>query len=175
MHDPYVLVDGGYHRWCHTMSASRLNVNPDFIAWRKRLESVRKDIEDVFGILKGRFRILKLPLMFHKKAQIDNIVHCCVALHNMLRDWDGLTVWENEVDWRGADSLFCAANDDLGIPVVNGREVAPSADYSYLDSSIDSLVETRVEEGADFFELQRKLLKHFTIASAKNLLVWLRS
>ncbi len=94
-HDPYVLDDGGCHRWHRTISSCRLNVDPDFIAWRKRLESMMKDIEYVFGILKGRFRILKLPLMYHKKEEIDNIVHFCAALLNMLREWDGLTVWEN--------------------------------------------------------------------------------
>lgn len=53
----YVIVDGGYHQWRVTMSASRLDPDSDIIAWRKQMESVRKDNEDVFGLLKGRFRI----------------------------------------------------------------------------------------------------------------------
>ena len=48
----YVIVDGGYHRWKATMSASKLITDENFAAWRRRMESVRKDIEDVFGILK---------------------------------------------------------------------------------------------------------------------------
>jgi hypothetical protein len=32
----------------------------DDIRWNKWLESMRKDIERVFGILKARFRILKV-------------------------------------------------------------------------------------------------------------------
>jgi hypothetical protein len=42
---------------------------------------MRKDIEDTFGILKGRFRILKLPIIFHKKEQIDNVgaLRLCLA------------------------------------------------------------------------------------------------
>ena len=67
IYDPYVLVDGGYHRWRHTISASRRIVRPEFVAWRKRVESVRKDIEDVFGVVKGRFRILKLLILLQKK------------------------------------------------------------------------------------------------------------
>jgi hypothetical protein len=129
--DSYLLVDGGYHRWRHTISASRHNVDPDFVAWRKRLESVRKDIEDVFGILKGRFRILKLPILYQKKEYIDNVVHCCVALHNMLRDWDGLSVWEGDADWKGRDSVFIPEEEEeCGMPLVRGREIAGNEDFS---------------------------------------------
>jgi hypothetical protein len=61
-----LLVDGGYyHGWIRKILASKHNVDPDFVVWRKRLEYVRKDIEDVFGILKGRFGILKLPIKRH--------------------------------------------------------------------------------------------------------------
>ncbi len=48
----FVIVDGGYHRWKATMSASKLVSDPNFLAWRERMESVRKDIECVFGVLK---------------------------------------------------------------------------------------------------------------------------
>jgi hypothetical protein len=41
----YVIVDGGYHKWKATISASRHGDGYDFNAWRKGLESVRKDIE----------------------------------------------------------------------------------------------------------------------------------
>ena len=57
----YCIVDGGYHRWATAMSASRLIVEENFVLSRKRMESVRKDIEDIFEVLKGRFRVLKLP------------------------------------------------------------------------------------------------------------------
>ena len=39
---PYAIVDGGYHKWRHLMSASRLISDPDFVAWRERLESIHK-------------------------------------------------------------------------------------------------------------------------------------
>ena len=41
----YVIVDGGYHKWKATMSASRHVGGPDFTQWREQLESVRKDVE----------------------------------------------------------------------------------------------------------------------------------
>lgn len=57
---PYVIVDGGYHRWRHLMSASRNNSTPEHRAFRKQLESIRKDIECAFGILKGLHSTLHL-------------------------------------------------------------------------------------------------------------------
>jgi hypothetical protein len=35
-----------------------------------QLESVRKDVECFFGILKRRFRILKMPIQFHKQEEV---------------------------------------------------------------------------------------------------------
>ncbi len=100
---PYAIVDGGYHRWRHLMSASRLISDPDFVAWRKRIESARKDIERAFGILKGRCRILKLPMRLKTKEQIDDVVKTCVGLHNMLHDWDDRGKWECGVEWGEQD------------------------------------------------------------------------
>jgi hypothetical protein len=172
--DPYLLVDGGYHKWRHTITASRLNVDPDFILWRKRLESVRKDIENVFGKLKGRFRILKLPLSYHNKDDIDNIVHCVAGLHNMLHDWDDLSLWEKDVDWAGEDSYFDDEDESL---TINGRRITRTTDYSIFGANYlrQRLVETRAEESATFFDLVNKLVTHFKVASSKNIVTWLRS
>jgi hypothetical protein len=56
----YLICDGGYHAWPCLMSPSTKGL-PDSpeMRWTKNLESVRKDIEGVFGILKIRFRFLK--------------------------------------------------------------------------------------------------------------------
>ena len=41
-----------------------------------------------FQRLKARFRILKTPLSFHDKKQIDDLFFTCVTLQNLLLDWD---------------------------------------------------------------------------------------
>ena len=58
----YVICDGGYHRWRQTMSPFKNGLASDVAGWRwnKWLESNRKDVECTFGILKARFRILKV-------------------------------------------------------------------------------------------------------------------
>ena len=51
---------------------------------------MRKDVESTFGILKGRFRILKSGVRLHKIETTDKIWLTCCALHNMLLEVDGL-------------------------------------------------------------------------------------
>lgn len=48
-----------------------------------RCESVRKIIERVFGMLKKRFRILRLPMLVKKMSEVEEIVKVCCVLHNM--------------------------------------------------------------------------------------------
>jgi hypothetical protein len=57
--------------------------------WSAKVESVRKDIEGVFGILKVRFKFLKNFNSLHKQSAIDDAFVTCCILHNMLLESDG--------------------------------------------------------------------------------------
>lgn len=50
----------------------------------KRLESVRNDVEGLFGRLKGRFGMLKTTVLFNEPVNIDNAWFTCCIPHNML-------------------------------------------------------------------------------------------
>jgi hypothetical protein len=68
----YLICDGGYHqcRCMHSLSKHcEHQQDVDTAAWSKHVESVLnlKDIKCCFGILKGRFRILKMPALFEHK------------------------------------------------------------------------------------------------------------
>jgi Plant transposon protein len=65
---------------------------------------MRKDVKCTFGILKGRFRILKTGIRLHKINSVDQLWCTCCALHNMFLEYDGLSKnWENGVqsEWQG--------------------------------------------------------------------------
>ena len=47
---------------------------------------LRKDVECTFGILKKRFRVLKLTLFFKDMRDIDHVFVTCCILHNILLD-----------------------------------------------------------------------------------------
>ena len=65
---------------------------------------MRKDVECTFGILKGRFRILKTGIRLHGTDAADKIWMTCCALHNWLLEVDGLSEgWESGTrsEWEG--------------------------------------------------------------------------
>jgi hypothetical protein len=85
--------------------------------WLKWIESMRKDIECTFGILKGRWRILKSGVRISGVVNIDKVWFTCCALHNWLLEivrlngqWRGgvqLSDWERELgglDFAGLPS-----------------------------------------------------------------------
>ncbi|CAN0178702.1 unnamed protein product [Ascophyllum nodosum] len=86
----YLIVDNGYHKWRVLQEPSKYPTTPEDTQYSKQLESTRKDVECFFGILKGRFRILKLPLLYRSKEAIDNVFFTSCILHNMLHEYDGM-------------------------------------------------------------------------------------
>ena len=77
---------GGYHKWAAKQAAAKADTNADYAAWWKQMESVRKDIECLFGRLKARWRMIKTPITFHNKYDIDKAFFTFVALQNILHD-----------------------------------------------------------------------------------------
>ena len=68
------------------------------------MESVRKDVECTFGILKIRFQILKNGIEYHHEDTVEQIFKTSCILHNMILDFDcqDITEWEN-VNWIKED------------------------------------------------------------------------
>jgi DDE superfamily endonuclease len=91
----WLLVDNGYLAHPTTVppiktTNSRAEIR--FLAW---LESLRKDVECTFGILKGRWRILKTDVRLHGVEAAHKIFSTCCAPHNWLLEEDGLDErWE---------------------------------------------------------------------------------
>jgi hypothetical protein len=50
----------------------------------KKQESVRKDVERAFGVLKSRFAILTNGCRLWKLSEITNVMITCIILHNMI-------------------------------------------------------------------------------------------
>ena len=70
---------------------------------------MRKDVECTFGILKGRWRILKTGIRLAGVENADKIFLTCCAVHNWLLDVDGLSEpWDGGV----ATSTTAAGGQD---------------------------------------------------------------
>ncbi len=98
MKGAYVIVDNGYLEWSSTIPPFKNSSSRSEIRFSQWLESLHKDVECTFGILKNRWRILKTGIPMHNTEVADNVWLTCCALHNMLLNVDGLsTGWQDGV------------------------------------------------------------------------------
>jgi hypothetical protein len=101
----HLICDGGYHHWNHMICGFKQSDEEQRTLFSCQLESVRKDVECCFGILKMRFQILANPIQYHDKnlkkyiSKINNTVWTCVILHNLLLAYDGLDKLWTEDDY----------------------------------------------------------------------------
>ena len=69
----WFIVDNGYLSWSCTIPPSGNGTTYEIIRFSEWLESMRKDIECTFGIMKCRFAILKYGLRFQNIAKCDEM------------------------------------------------------------------------------------------------------
>jgi DDE superfamily endonuclease len=125
MKGAYVIVDNGYLEWSTTVPPIKSTANGAEMRFSEWLESLRKDVECTFGILKGRWRVLKSGIRVHNMEVADNIWLTCCALHNMLLDVDGLSkAWKNGV--RSHWELESGEFGDDDIPFAIRRLIDPN-------------------------------------------------
>jgi hypothetical protein len=83
----YLICDNGYLRWptsiCPYTHADKTSMEGYFST---NLESVRKDVECVFGIMKKSWKILDCGLKFRSMAVCEKIFFTCCCLHNEMLD-----------------------------------------------------------------------------------------
>uniref|UniRef100_A0A0D3ACP7 Protein ALP1-like n=1 Tax=Brassica oleracea var. oleracea TaxID=109376 RepID=A0A0D3ACP7_BRAOL len=63
----YYLTDGIYPEWETFIKSIRLPQTPKHCLFASTQESVRKDVERVFGVLQSRFAVVKNPAIIWKK------------------------------------------------------------------------------------------------------------
>jgi len=160
----YLLADGGYLRW-RCLQCPRNHDSRQFVRqWSSALESVRKDVECTFGILKGRFRILKVPFDFEHETHIDNVFYTCCVLHNQIQRSQGFAdVWREEHDWRGM--MGCLPESARGVRKVGVGQhlrVYANTDTSYVGGLWGALgVDDDADEVHQWTALGEGLAMHY--------------
>jgi hypothetical protein len=142
----YVIVDNGYLKWSTTVPPIKHSCQRSEIRFSQWLESLRKDVECTFGILKGRWRVLKSGIRVHNTEAADNIWFTCCALHNLLLDVDGLSVgWDSGVpsSWEGEIGNF----EPDAIPAAIRRLISPDVIRTYDQSSVGYRTGTSTGDG----------------------------
>ena len=179
----YLLCDNGYLNWVILQCPSTSIADGPLYHWSKRLESVRKDIECVFGRLKIRYSILKNRLRLHYKADIDKVFRVCCILHNMLLVNDGWNEYINDSsNWLFFSDLADDEIDNMFSRPRNNNDVVIS------DDDIRAQINSHGSNGVTFDgtnysnnivhsrsrdELRQLLVKHFEIAYNKNEIAWM--
>jgi hypothetical protein len=149
------LCDGGYHKWITAICGAKHAEEPDLKAFSGLCESVRKDVECLFGILKKRFRILGVASLAHDADNINDVVKVCSVLHNMLLVHDGLAAaGDEDTDWKQVDEGE-ARSFGVNLGELNTFVVGSHAAYNDVD-------QVEVDEGWD--NKRRGLVRHYALA-----------
>ena len=167
------------------------------IRFSEWLESMRKDVECAFGILKGRWKCLKYGVRLAGYKPCDKLWLTCCALHNMLLEIDGLSkkweegvssYWETEVD--DFETLPFALKR-LNLPsdkrvydvsgVGLGNDVIRSPIISEIElPNVQMMVDRQLEHPHEVIAVKdlplsvfrQKLIRHFNIAFQRNEISW---
>ena len=156
------------------------------IRFSEYLESTRKDIECAFGILKGRWRVLKTGVRLHGVLKCDQVFFTCLALHNMLIEVDGLS---DEGLWRGEWGLHDNIADVLNhVPETILRLLNPDKlreyDCSVIGSNTEGYQSIKAKQplaysnvpidikSLSFETFMNELIIHFNICFEKRILKW---
>lgn len=135
----YYLADGIYPSWCTFVKSIKKPKTRKHIEFAKVQEAARKDIERAFGVLQSRFAIVRGPARFWDKKTLNNIMTCCVILHNMIIE-----------DERDMNLEFFY--DNVGSRVKPGRD--PDRIQAFLQTY------RQIEDANTHHQLQEDLIEH---------------
>ncbi|XP_071688314.1 protein ALP1-like [Rutidosis leptorrhynchoides] len=92
----YYHADGIYPDWATLVKGYSCPTEEPTIKFTRFQASARKDVERAFGVLQGRFHIIRLASRSMSVNRMRRVMECCLILHNMiLEDNDfALSKWE---------------------------------------------------------------------------------
>ena len=194
----WLLVDNGYLSWSVTVPPKKGSEYRTEIRFSEWLESMRKDVECCFGILKGRWRILKNGIRLWGIDNSDKVWLTCCALHNMLLEVDGLSNqwksgvpsnWETDPDNREdlpfALKRLATAGGKTSLDISGMGYGNDVIQHAHNTQNVNEVVTGNVHRGRgnrsnhnpsvrhlslDFF--REKLIRHFNIAFHRKEVTW---
>jgi hypothetical protein len=168
----WFLCDNGYHRWKCLQAPIPLCSELSKIYWSEWMESVRKDVECCFGILKARFRFLREGIKIHCAEEINNVMHLCCILHNMLLEFDGLDAFDEE-QWEKLNPQK-ESHDDCYDDNANFVGPLPRNGGSVEERRIPTESDVVVEVDEDHEERKNALVQHFKFCYDHGTVCWPR-
>jgi Plant transposon protein len=175
----WIMCNIGYLNWSCLVSPIKDPIEFKEKLWSEWLESMQKDFECTFGIMKGLFGILKTGIKLHKIKSVDELWCTCCALHNIFLDDDGLNdAWEQgaQSEWEGElgeqEDGLDYSGIGLGNDVVIDNEDQTEVDIDPNEATvIDGVHVTRVRNCSHKC-FKQKLINHFEILYEKKEVKW---
>eukprot|EP00965_Chrysotila_dentata_P153721 5081520-Pleurochrysis_carterae.AAC.1 len=162
----HAITDGGYCTWFCLMSPQRWPSTQKERWWSKRCESVRKDTERTFGVLKKRFYLLKSGFRFSSAIKIDNAFFTCCVLHNMLLKNDNLdTMGACQEDWEEVNFALDAARIERDLAQQGSSEALESNFHAAPSSAASMDIEMNDEPETSSMTALRKLRARFFLSA----------
>lgn len=180
----YFICDGGYLEWEELIPPYKHQAETSIVGkWSKHVESMRKDIECVFGILKKRFLILKYPVRVIEPKKIEDIFVTCCVLHNLLHDFDGYDDWEkhdlvvydndhyptnNFQEYDGVDliTLGNESNSPENITRSQLREQYNWSDFNESGDNDDDVPVPSLSVKEKFWRRRSNLIEHYWLMTS---------
>ncbi|XP_071728973.1 uncharacterized protein [Rutidosis leptorrhynchoides] len=101
----YYLADGIYPSWYSFVKGFSSVVDAKRKYFTKKQSTARKDVERTFGILQGRWGILRQPARAYSVNAIKRIMYGCIILHNMIIEDNGFNIAENKSYYLPVNNL----------------------------------------------------------------------
>lgn len=165
----YLISDGGYSNVWMFQKPMHNACDPASIRWSEFLESVRKDVECTFGILKARFLFLKSFVAYHSADTLTNAMRTACVLHNMLLSWDAGA----NLDWENLDPDAWDADlaQEIVVPTLALIPATRAGTgLSIIPHTLDA--QTVVGSMHRHKRLKDALISHFDFAYKRGCIVW---
>ena len=173
----YLLTDGGYPKVAMLMDTSIKDFDYYTVMWAEWLESIRKDVECVFGILKQRFRWLRNKVAYHDIMLIYKAFQVAAILHNRLLLYDGY----DKFDWENCDPDEEEPQEEYA-PAFTEQEYDNEEDGEIIEEPIVPGTLTQHPVGSqenpipwsqgNYWQLKHALMKHLSFAYTQGKLAW---
>ena len=173
----YLIADAGFLRiGCMTDLRHSLWLMQE-VRWSEFLESIRKDVECNYGILKNRFRFCLGPIEVRDYVVVEAAFKCCTMLHNMIHDFDEgfhaeCSSWEN-INWETLDSNTPDEDIEAMLQEVRDqREQDSFIPFLPAPESTAGVVQIRADNKNDYTRLKEFLITSFTKQFEMSQVYW---
>jgi hypothetical protein len=171
----WFIVDNGYLDWSCTVPPLKHPTTYEQIRFSQWIESLRKDIECTFGILKHRFAILKNGIRLGSISRCDQVWRTCCALHNRL-----LFIDELDKGWDIATEINDPEDLETEVPFAidrlhdNPSQSNTSNHTKYPETFFNkyTINGKRKVSSMPLKVFQERLIHHFDIMFKNNEVKW---